>query len=190
MNCWTISRNKLIFPTTLLKCSDQRYNTYRFSWEYFTRDQPWPGQLFRPSLGLISRTYGTTPMNEHHGVWAQYLCSEDISLPTRVTGSRSLVCTIGLSSVYRPTDGLSLMRLPKACWWDLKKVKTAVQVMAGVVWGFLIRGTNNEKAPPTESCLLLAINMLGPVDWLVLWREHVVQGGINPTNLRGHPHPS
>ncbi len=38
-----------------------------------------------------------------------------------------------------PTGVHSLVWLPKACWWDLMKVETALQVLAGLVWSFLIQ---------------------------------------------------
>ncbi len=35
-----------------------------------------------------------------------------------------------------PTGAHSLVKLPKACWWDLMKVERAVQTMVGLVWSF------------------------------------------------------
>ncbi len=46
-----------------------------------------------------------------------------------------------------PTGVHSLVWLPQACWWDLLKVGTAVQCMAGRVWSFLIMVPGTKRFP-------------------------------------------
>ncbi len=73
------------------------FKRYRCISKNLTRNQTCPRQLFRPSLGLISRSQVTTPMNEHHwGLSPVPLLSSDFTwlLELRVHG---LVC---VSSVY------------------------------------------------------------------------------------------
>ncbi len=56
------------------------------------------------------------------------------------------------------------------------------------VWSFLIHGTRSQKVPPTDTTLISC--MLGPINRMVLWCEHVVQVGISPTNHREPTHLS
>ncbi len=78
-----------------------------------------------------------------------------------------------------PTGVHSLVRLPKACWWDLMKVETAVQVMAGQVWSFLMHGSRSQKVPPTDTTLICS--MLGPVK-----STGVVTQACRPSGYKPH----
>ncbi len=61
--------------------SGEPFGSWFHVWENFTWDQPWPGQLFRPSFRSHQRALGNltnewTPMRSK----TQYLCSQIISL--------------------------------------------------------------------------------------------------------------
>ncbi len=74
---------------------------------------------FDHELGLISRPNATSPMREHQWVRIQYSCRNVNNLDNRVIG-------------LRPTGVHAVVRLAKACWWDLNSVmaEPAVQVKA------------------------------------------------------------
>ncbi len=91
------------------------------AWENFTRDQPWPGQLFRPSIRSHQQALGN-----HTDKWTPVALS-----PVTL-----------LSSYF--------------------------------MWSFLMHGTRSQKAPFWWDTTFSS-SMQGPVNRLVLWREHVVQ---------------
>ncbi len=66
-----------------------------------------------------------------------------------------------------PTGVLSLVWLPKSCWWDLAKVKTAVQVLADVERYVFHSCFKNRKLPPTynPACKLRVVFWLQSTDW-------------------------
>ncbi len=89
-------------------------------------------------------------------------------------------------SDWRTRHSSAGVLLPKACWWDLIKVETAVQVKAGFKWSFLIHGTRSQNVFP-NGYTTCPSSMLGPVNRLALWREHILQVDKNPTNDREPP---
>ncbi len=48
-----------------------------------------------------------------------------------------------------------------------------------------MHGARSQKVPQTDTTL--TSSKLGPVNRLVLWREHVVQVGISPTTIENLP---
>ncbi len=88
-------------PTTCQVVSQlgKMFGSWNHEWENSTRDEPRPGQLFRPLLGLISRPFATTPMDEYQ--W----CLSPVSLSYGLTVSCAYIQVVcSAQSIERHCD--------------------------------------------------------------------------------------